>query len=122
MLIHFQEQGAFEALGKDYLKALQLRVLEDPNHPGVLLESHTLHVVRKEGRESSLSLRALDHTAGREVTQAYPLSRGRDQLNTRLRELVMCCNSLETLPGQPEPSSRFLQGRNTHSSFSQYLP
>ena len=108
MLIILQEEGAFAALRKDCLKALQLRVLDDPSQPGILLESLTLHVVMKGNPECFLSLRALDHAARREVTHAYPLYRGRDQLNTRLRELVMCCNSLETLPGQPNPSCTLL--------------
>lgn len=92
----FQEKGAFEALQKKVLRAIQLTLSEDPDHPEEVIEcwTFTFNYMQVEEGEVSLSQISLKTEGGTAVT----VKNAKYALQTMQRMVVTLCGTLPDLP------------------------
>ncbi|KAF1813855.1 DNA-binding protein [Eremomyces bilateralis CBS 781.70] len=93
-LLDWLEKGAADAIVRKALRALQLNIFEDPEHPEHVLESYTFtFTYRKNARHGDVTLGFQDPKGGRMTLQA-----ARHSLHAFFRRVVTVCNDLPPLP------------------------
>lgn len=96
-----QEKGAFDALQKKVLRALQLTLTENPDHPEEVIESwtFTFNYTQVEDGEMSLSQISLKTEGGTPIT----VKNAKYALQTMQRMVVTLCSTLPDLPRESDP-------------------
>lgn len=92
------EKGAFDALQRKWLRALQITVIEDPAHPEEVIESWTFNFeyaqLEQDGK-SAISVRIGNQPPQSPITVAH----AKQALQKLLRPVPTFCNTLPDLPG-----------------------
>ncbi|RPB07219.1 HORMA-domain-containing protein [Morchella conica CCBAS932] len=96
-LLDWLEIGIFDALQKGYLKAVQLAIYVDKEHPEIIVESYTFSFSyrEKEDGTSAIGLRVTDIN-GRGVT----VEDANKNLQLMMRRLIVITQNLPPLPDQ----------------------
>ncbi|KAI5841344.1 HORMA domain-containing protein [Morchella snyderi] len=96
-LLDWLEIGIFDALQKGYLKAVQLAIYVDKEHPEIIVESYTFSFSyrEKEDGTSTIRLRVTDIN-GRGVT----VEDANKNLQLMMRRLIVITQNLPPLPDQ----------------------
>lgn len=97
MLRVLQEYGAFDALKKHVLRAIQLRIFDSADRPSDVVETYTF-TFRYSGRCGNSSALAGFDMRGPHG-EAYTVKNARYALGSFIRRLVALCNTLPDLPG-----------------------
>ncbi|KAF1984222.1 HORMA-domain-containing protein [Aulographum hederae CBS 113979] len=96
--LEWLEKGAFDALKKKYLHAIQLTIFEDPNAPTEVIETYTftINYITNDGDGPSLQNVSFQGLHGETVT----VKNVRYALAAFTRKLIALCNSLPDLPAR----------------------
>ncbi|KAF2841956.1 DNA-binding protein [Patellaria atrata CBS 101060] len=102
MFLNWLEIGAFEALKKNALRALQLSIFEDASNPSQVMESYTFTFSYRKDAQNNNELIGLDmqSSSGEIVT----VRTAQHSLQMFVRRIITLCNTLPDLP-----DSRFLK-------------
>ena len=91
-LLEFLERGVFKAIEDGYLKALQLGIYIDEEHPEVVLESYTFSFVYRN--EDGVALR-ISNVAG----ECVAMNDASKEMRQIIRNLLVITQDLPALPG-----------------------
>lgn len=96
-LLDWLEIGIFDALQKGYLKAVQLAIYVDKEHPEIIVESYTFSFSyrEKEDGTSAISLRVTDINGC-----AVTVEDANKNLQLMMRRLIVITQNLPPLPDQ----------------------
>jgi len=94
-----QERGAFEALQKNVLRAMQLNIFENADKPQDVVEAYTFTFSYSQcGAVNGATLASVELKGPRGETMT--VRNARHALNMFVRQLITLCQTMPQLPGE----------------------
>ena len=92
-----QEDGAFDALKRNVLRAIQLNIFEQADKPNEVMETYTFTFNYVKSAERPIMLAGLELKGPR--GESITVMNARHALQMFTRRVIALCNTLPDLPG-----------------------
>lgn len=120
MLTKSQEKGAFEALEKQVLRAIQINISEQEDKPNHVVESYTFTFSYQTSPEGAKTLAdvTMQDPSGTDTT----VKNVKYALHMFIRKIIALCETLPELPGMSIPLTPLIFHRQLLTQRSKKIP